>query len=142
MWRCLQGPRFSRFDTIPDVTHTYTHYNIYRTNIASRDKNGRTDRTATRNGTVSAVGPGNHLLDGLHIGATWQIRLDECARRLRDGGDAARSQITQCNLAVGQGRRLSRAAADSRRDDVGGCRGRGLEGRRDSQARTTETMPR
>jgi len=30
--------------------------------------------------TLSQVGPGNHVLDGVHIGASWRIRLNRpCA---------------------------------------------------------------
>jgi len=35
-------------------------------------------------GMLSWVGPGNHVLDGVHIGATWWIRLNHlCVAAMR-----------------------------------------------------------
>ena len=35
-------------------------------------------------GMLSDVGQGNHVLDGVHIDATWRIRLDRpCAAAMR-----------------------------------------------------------
>jgi len=46
---------------------------------------------------VSGVGPRNCVLDGVHIGATWQIWLDVCAiitGSATRGDDVDLSQIT------------------------------------------------
>jgi len=32
-------------------------------------------------GLVDRVGPRNRVLDGVHVGATWQIRFNDCVRR-------------------------------------------------------------
>jgi len=44
--------------------------------------------------------PGITYCLGVHIGITWQIRLNDCARRLSAAIDAACSQITSDNLVI------------------------------------------
>ena len=50
---------------------------------------------------VSRVGPSDTALDSVHIGATWQIRLNNCAWRL--SGFATGEGVTACyQISVGR----------------------------------------
>lgn len=53
---------------------------------------------------VSGVGPRNCILDGVHIGASWQIWLNDCTVAMRraaiTGGYAAYFQITLGSFVI------------------------------------------
>jgi len=56
----------------------------YRENVASAVQNGFTDQAAVWD-VECGLSPRNRVLYRGHIGATWQIRLNDCARRLPGG---------------------------------------------------------